>query len=82
MTQSLTNESNEIHEQIIDEVAALEDRDPLELPPLYDAVEPDALESIFSTTIGGTTRVGRVEFPYAGHTITVEFEEEPVVRIE
>ncbi|UTF55778.1 HalOD1 output domain-containing protein [Natronosalvus rutilus] len=82
MTQSLTNESNEIHEQIIDEVAALEDRDPLELPPLYDAVEPDALESIFSTTVGGTTRVGRVEFPYADHTIIVEFEEEPVVRIE
>ncbi|UTF55906.1 HalOD1 output domain-containing protein [Natronosalvus rutilus] len=82
MTQSLTNESNEIHEQIIDEVAALEDRDPLELPPLYDAVEPDALESIFSPTHGGTTRVGRVEFPYADYTIIVEFKEEPVVRIE
>ncbi|MFC7216003.1 HalOD1 output domain-containing protein [Saliphagus sp. GCM10025334] len=82
MTQSLASESNEIHEQIIDEVAALEDRDPLELPPLYDAVEPDALESIFSPTVGGNTRVGRVEFPYADHTIIAEFEEEPVVRIE
>ncbi|MFC7233460.1 HalOD1 output domain-containing protein [Saliphagus sp. GCM10025308] len=82
MAQSLADGNNEIHEQIVDEVAALEDTDPLELPPLYDAVEPDALESIFSTTLGGTTRVGRVEFPYAGHTITMEVEEEPVVRIE
>ncbi|UTF55623.1 HalOD1 output domain-containing protein [Natronosalvus rutilus] len=82
MTQSLASKSHEIREQIVDGVAALEGTDPLELPPLYDVVEPDALESIFSPTISGTARVGRIEFPYAGHTITVEVEDEPVVRIE
>ncbi|MFC7213042.1 HalOD1 output domain-containing protein [Saliphagus sp. GCM10025334] len=82
MTQSLASESNEILEQILDGVTALEDTDPLELPPLYDVVDPDALEAIFSTTVSGATRVGRVEFPYAGHTVTVEFEEEPLVRVE
>ncbi|WP_255171026.1 HalOD1 output domain-containing protein [Natrononativus amylolyticus] len=82
MTQSLVAGSNEIHEQIVDGVAALEGTDPLELPPLFDAVDPDALEAIFAPTDGGTPRIGRIEFPYAGHTVTVVREDEPIVRIE
>ncbi len=35
-----------ITEVIIDAVAAVSGTDPLELPPLYEAVDPDALELI------------------------------------
>lgn len=34
-------------EVVIEAVAAAADVDPLELPPLYDYVEPDALNSLF-----------------------------------
>ncbi|SFC27959.1 hypothetical protein SAMN05444422_106193 [Halobiforma haloterrestris] len=34
-------------ERIIDAVAALTNEDPLELTPLYEAVDPDALDALF-----------------------------------
>ncbi|MFB6080292.1 MAG: HalOD1 output domain-containing protein [Haloferacaceae archaeon] len=38
-----------------------------ELPPLYDAIDPDALSALFS----GRRTSGRVEFRYAGHVVAV-----------
>lgn len=38
-----------------------------ELPPLYDAIDPDALDALFFSR----DTDGYVEFQYAGHTVTV-----------
>lgn len=38
-----------------------------DLPPLYDAIDPDALNAMFS----GRGTDGWVKFRYAGHVVTV-----------
>ncbi|NGM69378.1 hypothetical protein G6M89_10220 [Natronolimnobius sp. AArcel1] len=76
MTRTLEMETDRVHEQIITEVAAKRDTDPTALPPLFDAVDPDALSAVFSPTATGTVRTGRVEFSYAGHDIEIVFTED------
>lgn len=82
MRQILQDDVDGVCERIVTAVAALEDTDPAELPPLFDAVDPDALTAVFSTTGSGTIRTGRVEFPYAGYWITVEFDDGAVVTVD
>ncbi|NKE37387.1 hypothetical protein GWG54_16520 [Natronococcus sp. JC468] len=82
MTETLTETAADIHERIVVGVASLEDADPLSLPPLFDAVDPDALEAIFADPRRGASRVRTIEFPYAGYTIRIECADEPVVRID
>lgn len=53
-------------------VTAVADRtgqEPTELPPLADAVDPDALNALFAAGDGGTVR--RVAFEYCGYTVVV-----------
>lgn len=59
-----------VSEQVIQQVAATADTDVLNLPPLYDAVDPDALDALVS----GMTE-GAVSFTYAGHEVTVTSDE-------
>lgn len=53
-------------EAVLAAVADCADVDPTRLPPLYDTIDPDALDAIFR---GG--RPGRVTFEYAGYEVTV-----------
>lgn len=59
-------------------VAAESDIDPCSLPPLSDAIDPDALDSLFE---GDPKRNvpdhngPYVTFSYAGHRVTVEGED-------
>lgn len=84
MGQTLAVGTDEVHERIVTGVAALEGADPMELPPLFDAVDPDALAAIFATTESGEHRSGHIGFTYANHQVRVEFNEaeEPVVTID
>ncbi|SDR11095.1 HalOD1 output domain-containing protein [Natronobacterium texcoconense] len=82
MTQTLEVDSDGVCERIVMAVATLENTEPMELPPLFEAVDPDALTSAFATTESGTERTGRIEFPYAGHHVTVEFGEQSIVTVE
>ena len=41
------------------------------LEPLYDAIDPDALDALFETTAGGRPGTAVVEFVYADHDVTV-----------
>ncbi|QCS42289.1 HalOD1 output domain-containing protein [Natrinema versiforme] len=84
MKQSLAVDTDEVHERIVTGVAALEGVDPLSLPPLFDAVDPDALTALFTTTESGGRRSGHVGFTYADHQVTIEFDESdtPVVTID
>ena len=40
-------------------------------PPLYDVIDPDALEKLFAPTQAGTERHGTVTFQYCGYQVTV-----------
>lgn len=53
-------------ERVPQEVAQRANTDPLELPPLYFAIDPDALDA----AIEGIEE-GKVEFRYAGHRVAV-----------
>jgi len=52
---------------VIEAVAATTDTSPIDLPPLYDAIDPDSLDAITESATPGTT----IDFEYCGVTITV-----------
>ena len=54
-------------ERVIDAVAAETDRDALDLPPLAEAVDPDALVAIADSDSRAV-----VSFPYAGQHVMVD----------
>ena len=57
---------------VIEAVAGAERAGPTELPPLYEAIDPDALDSLFENRDGRSTRGDRrVEFAYAGYDVVV-----------
>ena len=56
-------------EAIISLVAETDGRDPLELPPLYEAVDPEALNQLCMSSSDSDLRVS---FTYAGFTVLVE----------
>ena len=49
---------------IVDRVAEMEEQDPLDLPPLYDSVDPDTLDRLAESS--------KIQFEYIGHWITVD----------
>ncbi|SIR65578.1 HalOD1 output domain-containing protein [Natronorubrum thiooxidans] len=53
---------------VVDLVAAVTDTDPLALAPLYDAIDPDALDSLCTPD----ACVSSLEFEYEGYTVVVE----------
>lgn len=58
-------------ETVVRTVAAVTDTDPPSLPSLYDSVDPDALDSLFSSPREVAGRVGRTTFEYADCVVTV-----------
>jgi hypothetical protein len=54
---------------VIEAVATAEDADPSALPPLYDSVDPDALNRLFDGP--SEKRPGRLVFGYAGWDVFV-----------
>lgn len=57
---------------VVTAVATATETDPLELPPLYSVIDPDALEDVVHST--ARERPGDdtiVTFEYAGHAVTV-----------
>ena len=82
MERSLGEEGN-ISLQIVDCIAKREHTDPLELPPLYDAVDPDALDDLFeSGRQNGMAQSGRIEFQYNGYVVVVEFGTDPEITVK
>jgi hypothetical protein len=51
---------------VIDAVSAVSNAEPAELPPLYESIDPDALDSLFTAQTEG-----RVFFEFAGLPVTV-----------
>lgn len=62
---------------VLEAVAEAEGTTPTDLSvPLYEAVDPDALDRLFET--GGDTAGGRVQFPYADYRVTVTVDDDDV----
>ena len=67
-----TAETEPVSQTVVLAVAEATGEDPMELPPLYDTVDPDALNNLFEDRIDGAERLGgNFEFAYAGCDVTV-----------
>ncbi|ELZ08928.1 hypothetical protein C479_12409 [Halovivax asiaticus JCM 14624] len=40
-------------------------------PPLYDVIDPEALDAVFEPVAGTNRPNGKIQFEYAGYTVTV-----------
>lgn len=59
--------------RVVEAVAARDGADPLELsPPLYEAINPTALDALFEPTSSGKRATGTVSFTYRGHRVRVD----------
>lgn len=76
----MSSDTNFTFEKLVQAVATYTDTSPLELPPLYDAIDPDTL----NTCINQLTAVD-VSFLYAGVTVrvdssgSIQIDEKPLV---
>jgi len=52
-------------------LSAVRDCGPTEFAPLYESVDPDALDSFFVSTASGTNRTGLTTFAYSDCEVTV-----------
>ncbi|OLZ39701.1 hypothetical protein A6E15_01295 [Natrinema saccharevitans] len=64
------SEGEQLSMAVIDLVARLEDADPTALEPLYDAIDPDLLDSL-----PDAAGFESLAFDYHGYSITVSAEE-------
>lgn len=69
-----------VAEAVVRVVAEATGDDREELPPLYEAIDPDALNAVFASTPGTERSAGDVTFGYAGREVTVNAASEVVVR--
>lgn len=72
----LDDEDEPPSKALISTVSAVADEPPMELPPLADCIDPDALDRLFAH---GDVTHRRVTFVYAGYRVTVT---EDTVRVE
>lgn len=63
----MATRSTTVSERVIEEVATTINSDALELPRLYDAVDPDALDALVERMSDG-----EISFTYAGQVVTVD----------
>lgn len=65
---------------VITAVARVAAVDPTELPPLFEYIDPDALDRLLGDDIGTPTRFnGYLTFDYASYSVTVHSDGEIVV---
>lgn len=67
-------------EQIVERICDLEGSEPRELPPLYDAIDPDALEALLGSAADRPDASVEVTFSYSTYTVTATDDGEVRVR--
>lgn len=71
-TEYEVTDGQQVSTRVVEAVADRAGVDPLELrPPLYDVVDPEAIDALFEPTGSGSPRRGRLEFTYHGYRITL-----------
>ncbi|RQG87779.1 hypothetical protein EA462_12965 [Natrarchaeobius halalkaliphilus] len=56
---------------VVQRVATATDRPATQLPPLYDAIDPEALDAVFRSGSTGSSEIA-IEFRYAGYRVTID----------
>ena len=69
-TVRMNSSDEDISETVVSAVADAKGVDPLDLDPLYDAIDPDALDSIFRHAGAGST-VTKLSFEMDGCEVLV-----------
>lgn len=68
--------SQSLTEAVIEAVASASGLDALEVAnefgPLYEVIDPSALDSLFQSSDGSSRSVGSVTFEYADYRVTVD----------
>lgn len=65
------SESESVSTAVVRAVANVEDVPPSEIPPLYDHVDPDALDALVDRSGEFTGGVVRITFTYLDYRLTV-----------
>jgi len=64
--------NHRISVQIVEAVAETAGVDPLELPPLYETIDPEAIDTLIADSEASrSTSPDVIKFAYADHTVTV-----------
>lgn len=72
MSQEQLVDERSVSQSVVEAVADAEGVAPEDLePPLYEVIDPEALERVFAPTASGARRDGRIEFVYNGYDVTV-----------
>lgn len=69
--QTVISESRSVSEGVVEAVSEAEDVDPISLTPLYEVIDPDALDKLFASTPTDNQRGGTITFSYSGYEVTV-----------
>lgn len=66
-------ETEQISRAVVETVAEADSVDPIDLTPLYTAIDPDALEALFRPRLGsaGDAVSGEIRFSYHGYEVRV-----------
>jgi hypothetical protein len=72
--------ATEYSSAVVSAVAAHDGVDETDLPPLYDAIDPDALDALLASVQDSGSGRASVDFEYAGHRIVVT--EDRTVTVE
>jgi hypothetical protein len=67
---------------VIEAVAAVSDRDATDLPPLYESIDPDALNMLFDPVDDHSDRPLAVSFTYFGYRVRVDRDAVEVWSLE
>ncbi|NIB99837.1 HalOD1 output domain-containing protein [Halobacterium sp. R2-5] len=68
LVQTVETDTRTMSQAVIETVAAIDNTPPTELPPLYDAVDSDALDNLFA----GKASLGKVVFNYNSYEVSVD----------
>lgn len=69
--REMSGEDLSLSERIVQRIADVEGVPPTALTPLYEVVDPDSLDRLFSPTISGDRDQGKVVFSYNGHVVSI-----------
>lgn len=70
--QTTTADTNNISQAVVETVAEAKGVNPLELTtPLYEVIDPDALDHLFATASTDGRMDGKITFDYSGYEVTV-----------
>lgn len=64
---------------VLDAVGEAAERDALDLPPLYEQIDPEGLENLFAPIPGSERCTGSVTFPLGDYHVTIAADGEIVI---